>query len=84
MAAMTSGRYEPDPSEEPASERVESFLECVETKRRRTLRVRATVAGVGAMMAAVVFLTSLGVIPDAARFVASAGALVAGLFVADR
>jgi hypothetical protein len=76
--------HEEDPSEAPASVRVESFLECVETKRRRTLRVRVAAVSVGALIAAVAFLTSIGVVlPDTGRVVASAGALVAGLLVRD-
>ena len=80
MAARTTD-LEDDSSAEPASVRVEAFLQCVETTRRRTLRVRLAAAAVGAAVATVVFLTSMGVIaPDAARLAASAGTLVAGIF----
>lgn len=70
--------------EEPASSRVESFLDCVETRRQRTIRVRMAAAGVGAAVAAVVYLTSIGIVPpDAGRLAASAGTLVAGILVGD-
>jgi hypothetical protein len=79
MAAQTTD-LEDESSEEPASVRVETFLQCVETTRRRTLHVRLAAAAVGAVVATVVFLTSTGVIaPDVARLAASAGAVVAGL-----
>lgn len=78
MAAKTTDLGD-DTNDEPASVRVENFLACVETTRRRTLRVRVVAAAVGAAVATVVFLTSIGVIvPDAARLAASA--LVAGIF----
>ena len=84
MTAVTTNEQD-DPSELPASERVESFLECVEQKRRRTVRVRLAAAAVGAVVATVVFLTSLGVLtPDAGRLVASAGTVVAGLLAPER
>ena len=80
MAARTTD-LEDASSEEPAAVRVETFLQCVETTRRRTLRVRVAAAAVGATVAAVVFLTSIGVIaPDVARLAASAGTLVGGIF----
>ncbi|HVH42620.1 MAG TPA: hypothetical protein VM925_09755 [Labilithrix sp.] len=83
MAPSTTDRDEVA-AEEPASSRVESFLECVETKRRRTFRVRVAAAAVGGLVATVVYLTSIGVMPaDAGRLAASAGTLVAGLLVAD-
>ncbi len=79
MAARTTDLVD-DSSEEPASVRVETFLRCVEIKRRRTVRVRIVAAAVGALVASVAFLTSIGVImPDAARLAASAGTLVAGI-----
>lgn len=84
MPALTT--HDPiDPSELPASERVESFLECVELRRRRTLRVRLAAFAVGAVVATVVFLTSMGVrTSDAGRLVASAGTAVAGLLAHER
>ncbi len=83
MAARTTD-LEDDSSEEPASVRVETFLRCVETTRRRTVRVRLAAAAVGAGVAIVVFLTSVGVsAPDAARLGASARSFVAGIFATD-
>ena len=80
MVARTTD-LEDESSEEPAAVRVETFLACVETTRRRTYRVRVAAAAVGAVVATVVFLTSTGIIaPDMARFAASAGAVVAGIF----
>jgi hypothetical protein len=80
MAPKTAGRDEV--GLEPAAVRVESFLEFIETKRRRTVRVRRAAAAVG-VVAVVVYLTDLGVVtPEAARLAASAGTLVAGLLVA--
>ena len=79
MAGRTTD-LEDDSSEESASARVESFLRSVEARRRRSLRVRAVAAAVGALVATVAFLTSIGVIvPDTARLAASAGTLVAGI-----
>jgi hypothetical protein len=84
MAAVPTSYDDEAADEESASARVESFLECVETKRRRTVRIRLVAAAVGGVVATVAFLTSLGVVtPDAGRFVASAGALVAGLLVSE-
>ncbi|HVJ88565.1 MAG TPA: gamma-glutamyltransferase [Labilithrix sp.] len=68
--------------DEPALTRVENFLDCVETTRERTRRVRLIAAAVGALVAAVAFLTSVDAVhPGAARFTASAGAAVASFFV---
>jgi hypothetical protein len=82
MEAITKNDL--DASEMPASERVESFLECVETKRRRTVRLRIAALGVGAVVASVVFLTSIGLVPDGAKLAASTGALALGIFASDR
>ncbi len=83
MAARTTNLEDEssESTEDPAAVRVETFLACVETTRRRTYRVRVAAAAVGAVVATVVFLTSTDVIaPDVARFAASAGAVVAGIF----
>lgn len=70
--------------EAPAETRVEDFLECIETKRRRSARFRIAAAAVGALVATVVYLTSIGVVPpDAARLAASAGTLVAGVLASE-
>lgn len=85
MAPITASRRDESESDEPASDRVDSFLEGIETRRRRTVRVRLVAAAVGAFVAAVFYLTSIGLVPpEAARLAASAGTLVAGILVADR
>lgn len=79
MAPRTTN-LEDASSEEPASVRVATFLEYVEKRRRRTVRVRAAAAAVGALVATFILLTSLGVfVPGAARLAASAGTLVTGI-----
>ena len=78
MAAITTNQHEAS-SEEPAALRVETFIECVETKRKRARQVRLFAAGVGIVGVGVAILTSLGVVPaDAGRLTVSAGALFAG------
>lgn len=68
----------------PADVRVESFLECVETKRQRSNRAGWIILGVGAVVAGVAYLTSIGVVgPDARTAAASVGTLVTGYFVSN-
>jgi hypothetical protein len=84
MAPTTASRDESE-TLEPASSRVASFLDGIETKRRRTYRVRIVAATVGALIVTVAYLTSIGVMPpEAARLAASAGTVVAGIVVAHR
>jgi len=84
MAAIPTDRDEAL-DERSASLRVSSFLEGVETKRRRTRRVCQVAAAVGAIVATVAFLTSMGVVhPGAGRLTASAGALLGGVFAGER
>lgn len=68
----------------PADVRVESFLECVETRRQRSNRAGWVILGVGAVVAGVAYLTSIGVVgPDARAAAASVGTLVTGYVVGD-
>ena len=69
----------------PADVRVQSFLECVETRRQRSNRAGWAVLGVGAVVAGVAYLTSIGVVgPDARAAAASAGTLVVGYIVGNK
>ena len=69
----------------PAEVRVQSFLDCVETRRQRSNRAGWMVLGVGAVVASVAYLTSIGVVgPDARAAAASAGTLVVGYIVGNR
>lgn len=68
----------------PADVRVESFLECVEAKRQRSNRARVVILGVGALVAGVAYLTSIGVVgPDARTAAASVGTLLTGYLVSN-
>lgn len=67
------------PEECPAPARVSFYLERVEAKRRSARKGRLVALGVGAVVAGVAFLTSIGVAPPEARdLVASASAVVVG------
>jgi hypothetical protein len=71
--------------DEPASQRVETFLAYLETSEQRSRRVRRIAAAVGTLVAVVAFLTSIGVVQaDARRISASAGAFVHAFLANDR
>ena len=60
-----------------------SFLEGIETKRRRSSLVRIVAALAVGVVATVAYLTSRGIFPpEAARLAVSAGTLVAGFLAA--
>lgn len=66
-------------SEKPSA-RVSRFLGRLETKRRAATRARILALGVGAAVAGVAYLTSIGIAPTEVRdLVASASALVVGV-----
>jgi hypothetical protein len=63
-----------------ASVRVSRFLGRLETRRRAAKRARIVTVGVGALVAGVAYLTSIGMAPPEVRdLVASASALVVGV-----
>jgi len=62
------------------SQRVSRYLGRMETRRLRAQRTRILTLGVGVAVAAVAYLTSIGIAPAELRnVVASAGAVVIGV-----
>ena len=76
-------RFEDDaavPAERPSDPRVERFLHGIERNQQAARRTRWIGLGVGAAIAAVAYLTAIGIVPvEAENLVISAGAVVAGL-----
>jgi hypothetical protein len=70
------------PDERPSQARVEGFLHGIERKQQAASRTRWVGLGVGTVIAAVAYLTSVGLMPvEAEGLVISASALVAGLAI---
>ena len=76
----TCGAEAFDMKSSQSSERVSRFLGRLETRRRKAKRARIIALGVGAAVAGVAYLTSIGIAPTEVRdLVASASALVVGV-----
>ena len=85
MGATNSSENADLGGEGPAGARVQSFLDGVETRRQRSNRAGWAVLAVGMLIAAVAYLTSIGVVGAEARAAAaSAGTLVVGYVVRNR
>lgn len=81
MQRRASGarQLELDFEDSPAAGRVSTYLGRLETRRRSARRNGMVALGVGAAVAAVAYLTAIGVAPAEAReLAASAGAMVVG------
>lgn len=77
--ASGARHLELDFEDSPAAGRVSTYLGRLETRRRSARRNGMVALGVGAAVAAVAFLTAIGVAPAEARdLAASAGAMVVG------
>lgn len=84
MGAIVSREAFPE-SDATAEVRVQTFLDGVETRRQHSNRAGWAALVVGALIASVAYLTSIGIVgPEARAAAASAGTLVVGYIVRQR